>query len=615
MCQGAGCNDPMQVNLPEQVPGADGASAYVYIASADSNTGTNFTYPQDETQPYVAIITRSTPIVTPVQTDFTGEWRRVAGIPGTNGTSGTNGVDGISSGILYNLLNYGSFGGDPGTGNISFSGGNLSLTSLIYINETNLSSVDVSALLSAVGTTSTSAVKGIIKITKKGDETKFAVFSINSVTDGGAYQTLNVNYLSATAPNTFTAGDDLYIEFYLTGQKGDQGLPGATGAFIVGTFGSSGTSESYRATASYGSAYRATQNGTISDNGANLTNVRRFFTNDILYCIADSTSSDGTKWILWQGFPRPFYPGAGTDSFILNTSLGGTATGARSISSRGTTVSGDDSTSFGRNGTISGTDSFNVGVSNVSASDRTFTSGNGNTIGTGCPDAMVIGNTNNLGNGSEAAAIVGRQNTVGTNSTSSLIEGDFHLVANNLPYVKTAGTGASILIANSETIGAGTWATGSNKGRKQIMRFPLSQDVLGSSATSVLSTITGSGTSVFTLPTKSCWLVKARVQSVISSGGNIGALSIWDVSFQVTNIAGTAALKGNIICQIDDGTTTIISALNTALDKRITDVANGSIFKITGSGATISFAVIGAAGAGDPTLWSAEVEVVQLGWF
>ena len=179
MCIGQGCNDPIQINIPAQTPGADGASAYVYIASATTNTGTNFTYPQDEAQPYIAVLNTSSPITTPTAGDFTGLWRKVNGTAGTNGTNGTNGTDGVSSGILYNLLNYGSFGGDPGSGNIAFSGPNLPLSALIYINETNLSAVDVSALLTAVGTTSNSAIKGFIKITKK--EMKLSLLFTQSI--------------------------------------------------------------------------------------------------------------------------------------------------------------------------------------------------------------------------------------------------------------------------------------------------------------------------------------------------------------------------------------------------------------------------------------------------
>ena len=135
MCTGANCNDTLQVNIPTAIPGADGASAYVYIASADTNTGSNFTYPQDETQPYIAVLNTTSPITSPAVGNFTGLWRKVNGTNGTNGTPGTNGADGVSSGLPYNFLNY-ALTGNPGSGNLSVSGSDVSTTNTISISYT-----------------------------------------------------------------------------------------------------------------------------------------------------------------------------------------------------------------------------------------------------------------------------------------------------------------------------------------------------------------------------------------------------------------------------------------------------------------------------------------------
>lgn len=69
----------------------DGASAYVYIASASDTLGSNFSYPADLTQDYIAIL--STTIgITPEASDFAGLWfskidaYRAAVIGGYTGT-------------------------------------------------------------------------------------------------------------------------------------------------------------------------------------------------------------------------------------------------------------------------------------------------------------------------------------------------------------------------------------------------------------------------------------------------------------------------------------------------------------------------------------------------
>lgn len=604
------CNDSLQVNIPESTPGQDGQSAYVYIASADDSTGLNFNYPQDPTQRYVAIINTTSPISSPQASDFTGKWRLLTGQNGSNGVNGLNGSNGLDAGIPFNFVNYG-LSTDPGSTNISLNGTSVPLTSVINVSYTDKSSVNVQGFITALNT-STSSTKAIIKLTKANAISSFGLFALTSVVDTGTYYQLQVTYLAGS--NTpFTAGNTVYLAPFETGLKGDTGASGPAGAFIIGTIGA-GT-QAYPSPAVYGSAWRATGNGTISDSGAGLANVRRFYTNDVIYCHTDTSTSDGSKFFIWHGFPRAFYPGAGTDSLVQNTSLGGTASGANSIASKGSSVTADNSTSFGRASNISGQDWFDSGVNNTSASKRGMTLGYQNTVGTGCDYTTVGGTGNTIGDNSEACTVFGRQNTVGTSCILTTIAGDFNTVENSVQYTQINGTGVRAYISNAIYQGAGTWSTGGTRGLKQTIKFPLQGELAGSSATGTLATMKSGGTSTFTLPTKSVWGIRGKVFSVITSGANMGQLAEWEFSGQVTNLAGTCALKGNIVCLDDTGTATTISALNTALDNRLADGSNDSILKITASSNTISFSVVGCTGVSDPTYWSGDIEVVQLGWF
>ncbi|MCU0423556.1 MAG: hypothetical protein MUC81_12170, partial [Bacteroidia bacterium] len=82
--------------------GLNGQSAYVYIAYADSNTGTGFTTAFNAGKNYIAIKTSTVPL-TPVQSDFNGLWfnyKGQAGVNGTNGSDGSNGLNGQNA-FLY----------------------------------------------------------------------------------------------------------------------------------------------------------------------------------------------------------------------------------------------------------------------------------------------------------------------------------------------------------------------------------------------------------------------------------------------------------------------------------------------------------------------------------
>lgn len=67
--------------------GTDGESAFVYIAYASDDTGTDFTLSFDPDLDYIAIKNTTTAIVTPVANDFSGLWKNYKGTSGGGGTS------------------------------------------------------------------------------------------------------------------------------------------------------------------------------------------------------------------------------------------------------------------------------------------------------------------------------------------------------------------------------------------------------------------------------------------------------------------------------------------------------------------------------------------------
>jgi len=68
--------------------GSDGASAFVYIAYASDDTGTDFTTTFDPDLDYIAILATTTEIVSPIASDFTGLWKNYKGAAGAGGGGG-----------------------------------------------------------------------------------------------------------------------------------------------------------------------------------------------------------------------------------------------------------------------------------------------------------------------------------------------------------------------------------------------------------------------------------------------------------------------------------------------------------------------------------------------
>lgn len=75
------------------IQGVAGDDAYVYIAYASDDIGTDFTLTFDAALNYIAIKTTTTAIVSPVASDFTGLWKNHKGSTGIQGIQGVAGLD------------------------------------------------------------------------------------------------------------------------------------------------------------------------------------------------------------------------------------------------------------------------------------------------------------------------------------------------------------------------------------------------------------------------------------------------------------------------------------------------------------------------------------------
>ena len=241
------CNDSLQVNLPVAPAGANGAngqSAYVYIASASNTAGTsNFTYPAILDDPntlpgryYLGFLNTNNPITNPTQADFTTVgivFDRVVGIngaAGAAGAAGTNGADGVNGAISLNYKwNNDTTASPPAASYVKVNNANVGIASSLYINITDANSYVVGNVLARM-ITSTSTTKSVVTITAKGDPTTFAHFAVTGGTLlSGTYYIAAVTPLSASSTAPFTLNDDVVFSFSVVGDIGSTGPSGPTG--------------------------------------------------------------------------------------------------------------------------------------------------------------------------------------------------------------------------------------------------------------------------------------------------------------------------------------------------------------------------------------------------
>ena len=175
------------------------------------------------------------------------------GIQGNQGTDaqgiqGNDGQAGASAGFKF-AFDSGTAQSDPGTGNFRLNNGTQNAATAIYINNASADAGNptVDGWLNSFGA-STSNPKGYIVI--KGtdnnatpDFAEFYIWPVTAVINQTTYVELTLSTLIDEGTQSFTAGDECFLEFFRTGDaaQGTLGSQGAQGfAGQVGTPGTQG---------------------------------------------------------------------------------------------------------------------------------------------------------------------------------------------------------------------------------------------------------------------------------------------------------------------------------------------------------------------------------------
>ena len=152
-------------------------------------------------------------------------WQPQSG-SGSTGATGPMGVSADSFDYIYsNSISI----SDPSSGYIRLNNSDVSSATLAAINEETAEGTDISNFINYVDS-STSAIKGLMKLSRESDPSTFVLYSISDITDNSTWFELDISYVSGDTGSVFTDNEDIVICLLRTGDKGDNtGFTGPTG--------------------------------------------------------------------------------------------------------------------------------------------------------------------------------------------------------------------------------------------------------------------------------------------------------------------------------------------------------------------------------------------------
>jgi hypothetical protein len=124
---------------------------------------------------------------------------------------------------------------DPGAGKIAFNNGTLSSVSILYVDDADDASADISGYVQSWDDITNTTAKGIVTVTKEGTPSTYAIFKVSgSVTDASGYTKVPVTHVVSSGSFSNTDGVGVHFSF--------SGTDGSMTSFTVA--GSSGSSQS-----------------------------------------------------------------------------------------------------------------------------------------------------------------------------------------------------------------------------------------------------------------------------------------------------------------------------------------------------------------------------------
>ena len=156
------------------------------------------------------------------------------GATGSTGSTGSTGAAGTNSQLAMTWSSSTS-DADPGAGKIAFNHATLSSVSILYVDDADDASADISGYVQSWDDVTNTTARGIVTITKEGTPSTYAIFKVSgAVTDASGYTKIPVTHIVSSG--SFSNTDGVGVHFSYSGNDGAM-----TSFTIAGTSGSNQT--------------------------------------------------------------------------------------------------------------------------------------------------------------------------------------------------------------------------------------------------------------------------------------------------------------------------------------------------------------------------------------
>jgi len=155
------------------------------------------------------------------------------GLKGDTGSTGSTGNSGVSG--IAMTWNSSTSDADPGAGKIAFNHATLSSVSVLYVDDADDASADITSWVQSWDDATNTVSKGFVKIEKEGAASTYALYKVNgSITDASGYTKVPVAHV--VSAGSFSNTDGVGVSFTQSGTDGSM-----TSFTVAGTSGSSQT--------------------------------------------------------------------------------------------------------------------------------------------------------------------------------------------------------------------------------------------------------------------------------------------------------------------------------------------------------------------------------------
>jgi len=138
---------------------------------------------------------------------------------GNKGATGSTGATGGATGGLDYIFETATADSDQGTGKVWLNNTTRSSATILYIDDNDVDSTDVSAYIATWDDSTTTSTRGYVKIYQRADNSIYSIFNINgALTDATAYHKVPVSHLVSVG--TIADEDPIDVFFSRTGNAG-----------------------------------------------------------------------------------------------------------------------------------------------------------------------------------------------------------------------------------------------------------------------------------------------------------------------------------------------------------------------------------------------------------